>query len=60
MVSGIDNPLLLLIGLAVVGVLSKNDSVTIAVLVLALLRITQLNKAFPLLEKTALQLESSS
>lgn len=60
MVSGIDNPLLLLIGLAVVGVLSKYDSVTIAVLVLALLRITQLNKAFPLLEKTALQLESSS
>ncbi len=48
---GIDTPLLLLMGLAIMGVVSKNETVAIAMLVLAIMRLTHMNKAFPYLEK---------
>lgn len=46
-----DLPLLLLLGLAALGVVSKNDTVTLAMLALALLRLLHAERIFPLLEK---------
>jgi len=52
----VDIPLLTLLGLAVLGVVSKNDTVTIAMIVLALLRMIHVDRAFPLLEKYGITL----
>lgn len=46
-----DVPVLVLLGMAALGVISKNDTVTVAMIVLALLRVLQLHRAFPYLEK---------
>jgi uncharacterized membrane protein (DUF441 family) len=46
-----DIPVLILLGLAALGVISKNDTVTVAMLILALLRITNMHRTFPFLEK---------
>lgn len=46
-----DTPVMIMLGIAALGVLSKNQSVAIAILILALLRLTNLHKTFPVLEK---------
>lgn len=46
-----DVPVLILLGMAALGVISKNDTVTVAMIVLALLRVLQLHRTFPYLEK---------
>ncbi|MFD2672101.1 DUF441 domain-containing protein [Marinicrinis sediminis] len=48
---GFDVPALLLLLLAALGVISKNMTITIAMLVLVLLRVLQLHKWFPYIEK---------
>ncbi|WP_442603261.1 DUF441 domain-containing protein [Paenibacillus sp. KN14-4R] len=47
----IDMPALILLAFAGLGIISSNATVTIAMLVLLLLRITNLQQAFPWLEK---------
>jgi uncharacterized membrane protein (DUF441 family) len=46
-----DIPLLITLALAALGVVSKNHTVTVAMLVLALLQVVQLQRVFPYLEK---------
>jgi uncharacterized membrane protein (DUF441 family) len=46
-----DIPVLILLGIAALGVISKSDTVTVAMITLALLRILQANRVFPYLEK---------
>lgn len=43
--------LLILLGLAGLGIVSHNNTVTIAILILIIIRITPLNATFPLIEK---------
>ncbi len=47
----VDVPVMLLLGLAALGVLSKNETVAVAMLILALLRLTRWHTSFPFLEK---------
>lgn len=49
--AGIDIPALLLLLLAALGIFSKNATVTISMLVLLLIRVTNMHKVFPFLEK---------
>ncbi|CAM3457948.1 DUF441 domain-containing protein [Marinicrinis lubricantis] len=49
--AGIDIPALTLLLLAALGIVSKNATVTIAMVVLLLLRLLHADKAFPFLEK---------
>lgn len=49
-----DVPSLILLLLATLGIVSSNTTITIAMLVLILLRVTHLNQAFPWLEKYGL------
>lgn len=51
-----DGPLLILLGIAVLGVVSKNQTVAIALLVLALLRLTQQHRVIPVVEKHGITL----
>ncbi|MCI3919215.1 DUF441 domain-containing protein [Paenibacillus sp. TRM 82003] len=46
-----DLPLLILLGLAALGAVGKNDTVTLAMLALALLRVLHAERVFPYLEK---------
>ncbi|MVO98443.1 DUF441 domain-containing protein [Paenibacillus lutrae] len=50
----VDTTSLLLLGLALLGLLSSNATVTIAMLVLLLLRVMNVHQAFPFLEKYGL------
>ncbi|MEY9092667.1 DUF441 domain-containing protein [Paenibacillus sp. RC84] len=50
----VDMPSILLLGLALLGLLSSNSTVTIAMLVLLLLRVMNVHQAFPFLEKYGL------
>ncbi|TBL80320.1 DUF441 domain-containing protein [Paenibacillus thalictri] len=50
----IDITSLILLLFAALGILSNNSSITIAVVVLLLLRVTQLHQAFPFIEKYGL------
>lgn len=52
----LDYPLLILLGVALLAAVGKNDTVTVAMLVLALLRIAQADRAFPFLEKYGITL----
>lgn len=49
-----DVPVMILLGVAALGVISKNQTVAIAMLILALLRLTNMHKTFPFLEKHGL------
>ncbi|MFC9775233.1 DUF441 domain-containing protein [Paenibacillus chitinolyticus] len=52
----VDMPSILLLGLALLGLLSSNSTVTIAMLVLLLLRVMNVHQAFPFLEKYGLMI----
>ncbi|WP_010273201.1 DUF441 domain-containing protein [Paenibacillus senegalensis] len=54
--SQFDMPAITLLIFAFLGIISKNNSITIAAVVLLLLRITQAHQAFPWLEKHGLSL----
>ncbi|MFI2858373.1 DUF441 domain-containing protein [Paenibacillus sp. JSM ZJ436] len=51
-----DMTALILLGLAALGIMSSNTSITIAMIVLLLLRVSGLQQAFPWLEKHGLTL----
>lgn len=51
-----DFPLIILLGLALLAVIGKNNTVTVAMLLLALLRIAHADRAFPFLEKHGITL----
>lgn len=51
-----DGPLLIILGIAALGVVSKNQTVTIALLLLALLRTTQQHRITSVLEKYGITL----
>ncbi|MCY9667303.1 DUF441 domain-containing protein [Paenibacillus alginolyticus] len=52
----LDMPSLMLILLALLGVISRNNSITIAAVVLLLIRVVKLDQAFPWIEKNGLSL----
>ncbi|WP_040950732.1 DUF441 domain-containing protein [Gorillibacterium massiliense] len=52
----IDMPSLILILLALLGVISRNNSITIAAVVLLLIRVVHFHQAFPWIEKNGLNL----
>ncbi len=52
----LDMPSLMLILLALLGVISRNNSITIAAVVLLLIRVVNLQQAFPWIEKNGLSL----
>ncbi|WP_046233210.1 DUF441 domain-containing protein [Paenibacillus algorifonticola] len=52
----IDTPSVLLLFFALLGILSKNNSITIAAVFLLLLRVTNVHQAFPWIEKHGLTL----
>lgn len=52
----LDMPSILLILLALLGVISRNNSITIAAVVLLLIRVVNLHQAFPWIEKNGLSL----
>lgn len=52
--ANIDTPSLILLLFAALGLISSNSTVTIAMVVLLLLRVTHLNQAFPWIEKYGL------
>lgn len=47
---------MILLGLAALGIVSKNQSVAVAMVVLLLIRLLNLNKMFPILEKYGLSI----
>lgn len=49
-------PVLIMLGIALLGVVGKNQTVTIAMLVLALLRLSGATRAFPFLERNGVTL----
>ncbi len=56
MLAGLDLPALILLLLAALGIFSKNTTVTIAMIILLLLRATHAHKVFPFLEKYGITL----
>ncbi|SDN67884.1 Uncharacterized membrane protein, DUF441 family [Paenibacillus sp. yr247] len=52
----LDMPSVMLILLALLGVISRNNSITIAAVVLLLIRVIKLDQAFPWIEKNGLSL----
>lgn len=52
----LDMPSLLLVLLALLGIISRNNSITIAAVVLLLIRVCNFHKAFPWIEKNGLSL----
>jgi len=52
----LDMPALMLILLALLGVISRNNSITIAAVVLLLIRVVNVHQAFPWIEKNGLSL----
>jgi uncharacterized membrane protein (DUF441 family) len=54
--SQLDMPSVVLLILAVLGIFSNNSSITIAVVFLLLLRVTQIHQVFPWIEKYGLSL----
>lgn len=52
----LDMPSFMLILLALLGVISRNNSITIAAVVLLLIRVVNLHQAFPWIEKNGLSL----
>ncbi|GGG07830.1 DUF441 domain-containing protein [Paenibacillus abyssi] len=52
----LDMPSLMLVLLALLGIVSRNNSITIAAVVLLLIRVVNLHQAFPWIEKHGLSL----